>query len=718
MATANAGQNNTALGAVKKRLYALTGWMESCHALRAVMRGLIYLIPLTVIMSFMLLALEFPSDMWQRWLAGSGSWLRNSLQTAYQSINSIYAVLLSVSIGFSCGREWGLPMFKSVMIGMLSMVVFGIFIGLKSEFMSNSGMFTCILSALFVTIVFFKIDSHSMSREGTLLRHVSPRLKDPIATIPTIFAVVLLAAACQSVISLITDGMTLQELIDHAVTRAFKAMDLSELGADIFFMFCTHFLWFFSLNGMTLLQGINQGYFGQLSADNAFNLSQGMPPDHIVSSAFNNVYLLIGGSGAMMGLVLAVFLVSQSRSIRRLAMFSLPCNCIGVSEIIAFGLPVVCNPIMLLPLLIVPQINLAISYAATYYGMVPVASHLGAWVLPVFFNAWYATESWSAVALQLILIIIDTYCFIPFVKLNEEHRQAHRLELLGKLTDWVKGREEARSGLDLSQAPQELKLFAESVAIDLIDDLRTMSPRLYLLYQPQFSRGGTCIGAEALLRWNNRKLGSFYPPLIIAIARMGGFLPELERKVFMDAARGSAMAATRSGRSDFKVSVNITGDALGSDDVLSMADDAVRASQIEPEMLWVEITEQDAFDSSIRAMERFDLLRMRGHKLLIDDFGMGHTSVRYLQTNTFDAVKLDGSITMHVCEDEQSRQIISSMTQMCLQMGMKVIAEYVENRDQRDMLYSLGCEYFQGYLYSLPVSLKQFSTLLKDGVIV
>ena len=140
-----------------------------------------------------------------------------------------------------------------------------------------------------------------------------------------------------------------------------------------------------------------------------------------------------------------------------------------------------------------------------------------------------------------------------------------------------------------------------------------------------------------------------------------------------------------------------------------MVQTAVQAAKIEPKDLWIEITEQEAITST----EKLERLKMYGHRLMIDDFGMGHTSITYLQTNLFDVVKLDGSLTRTLLDNPRSKNIITSITELSKQFKMTVIAEYVETEEQRDELADIGCDVFQGYLYSRPITGEALRALFK-----
>lgn len=94
---------------------------------------------------------------------------------------------------------------------------------------------------------------------------------------------------------------------------------------------------------------------------------------------------------------------------------------------------------------------------------------------------------------------------------------------------------------------------------------------------------------------------------------------------------------------------------------------------------------------------------------------MGHTSLVYLQTKYFNIVKLDGSLTRDVIHNETNRDIIASIVYLGRSLKFKIIAEYVENEAQRDELKKLGCDVFQGYLYSKPIKLDELMSWIKGS---
>ena len=214
---------------------------------------------------------------------------------------------------------------------------------------------------------------------------------------------------------------------------------------------------------------------------------------------------------------------------------------------------------------------------------------------------------------------------------------------------------------------------------------------------------------EALIRWKHPEIGFIYPPLIIQLAKEKKVLHKLEEYIIDEAAHVLSRLEPLIPQ-DFKISVNITNESLAWEDLEEHIAEAVEKYKISSKYLCLEITEQDALSSSDVVTDKIRNLKARGHRFLIDDFGMGHTSLMYLQTNYFDVVKLDGALTRDILTNERNRDIISSIVYLGKSLHFKIIAEYVETKEQRNKLKELGCDAFQGYLYSKPL---EFDELIR-----
>ncbi len=235
----------------------------------------------------------------------------------------------------------------------------------------------------------------------------------------------------------------------------------------------------------------------------------------------------------------------------------------------------------------------------------------------------------------------------------------------------------------------------------LIKDLKraVLCDELYMVYQPQFNHENKMFGAEALLRWNHPIYGNIYPPLIIKLAEEADVLIDVEKYVFAEVRKD----IINYGYGKMKISINSTVISLQEDNFVDYLIDLYKVMLDKGQPIYIEITEQRELLTENHIISNLEKLQDAGFKFAIDDFGMGHTSLKYLQINKFDLVKLDGSITRSLMKDKTARDIVDSIVHLSNTAGFSVLAEYVETNEQKNKLEEMGCCEYQGYLYSPPV---------------
>ena len=217
---------------------------------------------------------------------------------------------------------------------------------------------------------------------------------------------------------------------------------------------------------------------------------------------------------------------------------------------------------------------------------------------------------------------------------------------------------------------------------------------------------GLAIGVEALLRWQHPVYGYLYPPLVIKLAEEAGFLPALEEAVVLRALADRETVGKRFGE-NVKISFNVTGTTVVTPRFLQFCRQLNAKDPFRGKNLCLEVTEQAALAFNEETRSVFAALREMGLLLAIDDFSMGQTSMNYLKDSMFDIIKLDGSLVKGLFTHRNCREIISSIVQLSSTLNLMVLAEYVETEEQKAVLHGIGCDCYQGYLYSPAVFLNE-----------
>ena len=233
-----------------------------------------------------------------------------------------------------------------------------------------------------------------------------------------------------------------------------------------------------------------------------------------------------------------------------------------------------------------------------------------------------------------------------------------------------------------------------------------------LHYQPQFEIATRrIIGAEALLRWRDRDGRCIYPGTFIGIAEDSGLILRIGEWVIREACR-QARAWQDAGLPPIPISVNVSPMQFRRQDLVGLIGSALREHGLSSAVLHVEITESSLMNEREGATQALHELREMGVQVALDDFGTGYSSLSYLRSFPVDMVKIDGSFIARMQEDEKTTAVIQAIINVARVLGMKVLAEGVEQQAQFDHLHSLGCDFVQGHYTGSPLVPGELASLL------
>ncbi len=233
-----------------------------------------------------------------------------------------------------------------------------------------------------------------------------------------------------------------------------------------------------------------------------------------------------------------------------------------------------------------------------------------------------------------------------------------------------------------------------------------------LVYQPQVYIDGEFYGVEALVRWHNEKLGDIPPAEFIHIAEATGAIKDLGRFIISKALADVYEIQQESGR-EFHLSINISAKQFAQHDFLSCVMGKVSAANIKRELISLEITESVFIDDKSHVVKILKELKEQGIHISLDDFGTGYSSMSILRNLPIDELKIDKSFIDDIVTDRDTRQIVYSIIIIAKSLGLKLVAEGVEKKEQKELLDEFGCDIYQGYLFSRPLTKEQLIEALK-----
>ena len=673
------------------------GWMyalEHHTIFAAVKKGFLLVIPIVLTGSFALLIRSFPIPAFQEWLAGfGGGFLLRLMNFIFDSTSGFVSLYLVLGISYYYSDEFaagnpGLRLMAMTTALACFIASFGGASGsLELESFGTIGVFTAMLCSILATKLFFAMELNVFRKFRSYAAGADIHFRSSMTAILPMAVSVAVFAVCNLLMGTLLHVANLNDLISTLLESLFGNLH-GELANGVLFTFLQNLLWIFGIHGGNALDTVAQTVF---------------TGDHtIISKSFLDNFAVIGGSGTTVCLLLALILVSKVKSNRNLVCSAAPLGLFNINEILVFGLPIVQNPVMFLPFILVPVISLIIAYTAVAAGFMPPASQTVTWTTPVFFSGYLATGSWRGMLVQLIILTVGTGIYLPFVKLWEKIQADGSQFMVAELTKCFRNGEEDGADMNYLSRNDSVGMIAKAMAEQLRSDVENEA--VPVCYQPQVDDKGRVIGAEALLRWKYKE-ETVYPPLVISLAREDGCYEALTWCILTAVCRDLSRIREKVG-ADFQISANIVAEQLNSEklirDMIRLATDFDVNHQ-----LVLEVTEETSLVNLPRIGENIELLSEHGIYMAIDDFSMGQTSLKYLRSNRFRYVKLDGSLVRQIVDNARCREIVGSIISLGKNLGFRVVAEWVENEEIRNVLLDLGCTMFQGYLYSPAVPFEE-----------
>ena len=232
-------------------------------------------------------------------------------------------------------------------------------------------------------------------------------------------------------------------------------------------------------------------------------------------------------------------------------------------------------------------------------------------------------------------------------------------------------------------------------------------------YQPKVDvKSGAVHSVEALIRWRHPQRGLISPNEFIPLAEDSGLIGPIGEWVMREACR-QAKAWQRKGLPQVRVAVNLSASQFRQKNLLATIRQALLDADLDPSYLEVELTESAVMTNPEESVSILEQLSKMGVLVSVDDFGTGYSSMSYLRRFPIDKLKIDRGFISEIMTRPDDASIVRAIVSLAHSLRLKVVAEGVETPDQLDFLKTLGCDQYQGFHFSTPVSAADFEELLR-----
>lgn len=304
---------------------------------------------------------------------------------------------------------------QSTVVALEDGTTIGAWGNLAVGYLDAKGLFTALIVGFIATIIYAKM----------MKKNITIKLPEQVPpAVSKAFAAIIPGVTAMYAIGLITwaldkfAGTSLYALILEYVQMPFLSMSQG-LGSVIIITACVSIFWFFGLHGSNVLAPVLDGIYKTALAENTniYNATQSISElKYIWTRGSFDAYAWMGGAGCTIALIIAIFIFSKREETRAVAKLSAPMGLFNINEPVVFGLPIVLNPVYLIPWVLVPTVLVIIAYAATSIGLVPPVFLEVPWVMPPVLYAWFATGfSFSAALLALFNLAVGIAIWSVFV---------------------------------------------------------------------------------------------------------------------------------------------------------------------------------------------------------------------------------------------------------------------------------------------------------------
>lgn len=479
------------------------------------------------------------------------------------------------------------------------------------------------------------------------------------------------------------------------VVRLIPSLDEYSLGDALLYELIRNLFWAIGVNGHIILAPIKSEVY-EFSVQSFELHSTFGNPLPILTSNFYDIYAGMGGSGNTLSLVLCMLLFTKNKGYRTLAIATLVLSIFNINEPILFGLPIIFNPVLVIPFLLTPLAGLSIGYLATALGWVDPVSTFVSWMTPAFISGYLATgNDIAAPILQLVIVLVGMAIYLPFFKQMDKVAGSNAVFTKGLSDNFFNYRDLGNSRSVMGVLPQ---MSANLSAQREISQLQKTGD-FVLFYQPQYDMNKECVNSLEVLIRHKGYDGKITPPWFLGSFAKLGLTSELDLWVVKQALEEVSPLATNP---NFKVSINISPDTFLVENFASIVSGLIAKSSLSFNQVEFEITEDLLIQDEKKTWSVLQELRQKGIRIALDDFGAGYSSIGYLSRYEFDKVKIDRSLVLNL-NQKNGREMFSLTSQLVRTTGAEIVVEGVEQQEEIDFMREQNINLIQGFYFFKPM---------------
>lgn len=414
---------------LEAKLMPLAAKAAQQRHLCAIRGAYVSFMPFIIVGSVMLIISSFPNQSYQQFMSGvfGTSWT-NIVEIPFNAVFSTMSLFISFMVAYRLAEHYEEDQVSCGILGLICFLILTPFLKAESlgnvtvistEWIGSKGLFVAMIGSLIWTELFCFI-----KRKNWVIKMpegVPPAVQESFAALIPALIVIIIVLTIRTLVAQ-TSYETVHQFIYQTLATPMRHFGTSYVGALLTGMSIT-LLWSVGINSGSMVNGIIRPLWMENQTDNIAAIQAGVTPPHVITEQFFDM-VWMGGAGATLSLVIAMLIFARSKSIREVGRIGAGASIFNINEPILFGIPIIMNPIMLIPFNLVPLVLITTQYIAMSLGL--VASTTGVfipWTLPPVISGFIVTGHISGSIMQIINLFIGAMIYLPFLRIIDKQYQ-------------------------------------------------------------------------------------------------------------------------------------------------------------------------------------------------------------------------------------------------------------------------------------------------------
>ncbi len=418
---------------IEKVFMPVAEYLAENKYLIAIRDGLIMSMPLLIVGSMLIVVAEFPLAAYQNFMASvfGENWTWWNWDVSFNATIGIVALVAVFGIAYTLAKE---NKVEPLPAGVLSLSAFFLLThqleggGYNPGNFGGTGLFVAMIIAISVTEIYTLILKKNLVIQ--MPPGVPPSISRSFTALIPAAIIIPLFIVIRYLFTLTPYG-TASDFVLQVLQRPLMAFGTSLAGVLIGNGFFTSFFWSFGIHGNEVVGAVMQPILEAANLQNLEAFKAGLPLPNIVTKVFTDQVIYMGGTGLTLPLAVMMFFRSRSEQLKKLGRLAIVPGIFNINEPIIFGMPIVMNPVMLVPFFLAPLVSIIIAYFSMSFGLVALPTGVAIpWTTPALIGGFLMANDWRAVVMQLVILVVAGAIYWPFFRawdnrlLAEESKKA------------------------------------------------------------------------------------------------------------------------------------------------------------------------------------------------------------------------------------------------------------------------------------------------------